>query len=548
MPDRLPYKLGQPVVKVSLLGFSPDLDPSTRGILTNSAALVPTEQGYFGNASIFQAFGSQATSSGGLQYGTCTGMFYSPSTYKNTTANQTSGIVLAAFDSGGISLLENNVFTNWTNGVGVLGGIPWPVGGAARFTQFGNDIIAVNQGASPQVWNVQGATNFFTALGGSPPKGSVVQSVSNNFVFITGAAAPYDDWSTAAAGTDNSWTPSLTTLAATGRLEDTNGPITALKPLYQLLSFACYKQTATYLGQFVGPPTIWQFTPISTAIGTFSQESVVDIGGIHVFPSFYDFYAFDGDSLQKIDTPLHDYFYKTCNITACSQPAQPGSPVTSSPSNIIGAFDYLSNTVFWFFPTTGTVLDTWIAWNIKSNKWTKGGLPTGSASFTGAITPFFGPYGKYGDVNGVLQSTAFQVGVMTQAVAPVSTVGFGYEPFPIASQLYGFGGTNVTNYSPDPTAQFTTGDIGDGLHYFLVTRVRPKFERFPLNIGQITLNGFIKTDLGSTAAQVTGPIPMDIYGWFNMRQSGKWHSFQINLGDQVILSELEVEMVPQGIR
>ena len=533
MPDRLPYKVGQPLVKVQFLGFTPDLDASTRGLLSATNALVANENGYFQNTSIYNSLNSAGPSSNFVG-----GAFYSPSIYAPAVGSNAPGFIVAGYGDGHIYLLENTTFTAWDGG-STFGTNFQPLGGFFRFCQFGNDVLVTNYGGTPAVWASQSATHKFVTLGGSPPAGAIIESVSNNFVFIANSTVTGDDWQCAAQGTDNNWTSSITTLAANGRLLDTQGNITALRSLWQLLSFAVYKLSATYLGQFVGPPVIWQFTPISTSIGTFSQESVVDIGGVHVFPSLYDFYAFDGDSLQKIETPLHDWFYNHLNIPAVSQSLS--GTINLPQSNILGTFDQVNNVVYWLFPTSSTQIDTWIAWNIKSNKWTQGVVPDANVGppdyhATGIVAPYVGPYSQYG-VPGTLQNNITQTGIF------------------IGGQLKGFGGIPpftpgaVAGYTADTTTYLQTGDIGDGLHYFLVTRVRPKFVNYPSNVANITCQGYIRENLGDTAqAAAAGPVGLDPHGWFNLRQSGKWHAFRIILGSACVITELEVEMVPQGIR
>src|SRR5271166_4152654 len=332
------FKQGQ-YTELDFKGFSPDLDTATPGIFVASNSLVPNNKGFF-SPQLLPVSRTNALPA------KCLGAF--TAYFLNGTFRQFAGTN---------THLSENVAGTWTevDGGTTFNATQW------RFAQFGNHTIAVDGVDAPVFATDSG--NFST-LGGSPPVAKLVASISNNFLFMANDTSFSDEWTTCAQGNDGNWTPNASTQASQNRLWDNSGPITGIKPIGANLTLAIYKRDVTYLGQYVAPPVIWQFIKVSSQVGALTQESIVDIGNIHVFPGVDDFYLFDGSNTQRLESPIKKYFYNIINYSA----------IQNGTAFLIGRFDRIKNVVSWHYPTTGTTMDTYLAWNIKSNHWTVNSL------------------------------------------------------------------------------------------------------------------------------------------------------------------------------
>lgn len=479
---------------MKFLGFAPDLDSSTPGVFTNSEALIPTSDGFFRPQPSLVAYGTAMPA-------TVFGAFEAD--YLNGSERVFAGTANHLYEQIG------GTAGGWTQ---VDGGTAFTAnsqpGGGWRFAVFGNVVIAQDGFDAPVATGVAG--NFAAipaATVDKMPTSRCIASVANNFVMLGNIVtspdvlfpAAGDRWWACAQGDYTEWTPSISTLCVTGRLLDTPGPITAIKSIGTNITFAMYKNNATYMGIFVGSPVVWQFIRISSIVGAFSQESIADIGNIHIFPSFDDFWTFDGNNIQRLENPLKDYFYTNLNLTA----------VVNGTSNILAQFDRVKDLVYWYFPTTTTAIDTWICWNIRSNSWTKGTLTVDA--------------------------------VMSPEVPLTPT------PFPGMFKssdhiLYTISG------SANPLASFTTGNIGDHQHKYFISRLRPKFEVYPSDATSILVDGYTLENLGGTSIQANTSVPMIDPGWVNLRQNGRWSNFKFTLGSDCTIIGMDVEAQNMGNR
>lgn len=172
----------------------------------------------------------------------------------------------------------------------------------------GNAVLAASYTNAMQVST--GAA--FSALGGGSPKAQLV-ATNLNFVML----ANYDDgsnqygdgWWCSALGDYTSWTPSLTTQAANGRLLDTPGPIKALVPMRD--AFIAYKDDSMYYGDYFGDTNngiIFGWRLISDRVGCSSAHGVAVLGDKHYFVHRTGIYVFDGAGLTNIGQEVGEFF------------------------------------------------------------------------------------------------------------------------------------------------------------------------------------------------------------------------------------------------
>lgn len=171
---------------------------------------------------------------------------------------------------------------------------------------WGNQIIAVSKENATQSSTGAG----FTALGGSSPKAKIV-AANVNFVMMAdvddGGSNVYTDmvwWS----GIRNpaTWTPSQATQAGRVRLLDVPGPITALVAYGG--KFIAFKNNATFVGEYIGPPYVFSWRMVSNSIGCGFKDMTAECDGKLFFGNKTGVYMFDGQQITNIGSGMFSSF------------------------------------------------------------------------------------------------------------------------------------------------------------------------------------------------------------------------------------------------
>lgn len=260
--------------------------------------------------------------------------------------------------------------------------------------QWGTRIIACGRRYEPGVADplpvlssVNGAT--FTALSGTPPSAAYV-AANVNFVMLahTDDGTEYRDevwWS----GLQNplTWTPSIATQAGRYRLLDVPGRITALVGYKDV--FLAFKEKGVFIGEYVGPPFIFNWRLLSRAIGCVNNHSVVEVDDKLYFINDNGMYEFDGTNFRCVSTPIWRSILHQSGYTKERVGTAPGNwpsvpygenGLTSSyfeddmESNIALGVDQFEGVVWVLTTVLGTV-DYWYAWcyNVRTGKWSRVG-------------------------------------------------------------------------------------------------------------------------------------------------------------------------------
>lgn len=326
---------------VPLIGFSPDVDPTTPGAMLECADMVPTLRG-------MRAAPSTVATDFPASSEACTGA---------ALVQKLDGS--ARFFIGGAALLQEGIAGAWSN---VSRGAGYTAGSNRwRFAQFGNDTAAANKSCVLQR-STSGAFADLTA-----PKASLCETAAGFVVLAdcddtgSGLATGYGDqpnrWWCCGINDITTWAPSLATQATSGLLVDAPGPIRALRRLGSNL--CAYKDKAIFLASYVGPSAgVWQWTMIPGDIGCSSQECVVNIGTAHLFIGETDIYAFDGSRPVPIGAPLRAWFFSRLD--------------RARQSEIAALHDRVNSLVYWFYPSTGAAdgaLDEAIVYNYRVQRW-----------------------------------------------------------------------------------------------------------------------------------------------------------------------------------
>ena len=272
---------------ISLLGFTPDLDPATPGAVSDCEQVIPSEIGMKA-APAAVSVGLAALAS------ECRGAVVT----RNLSGNRR---LLA----GTASKLYEAGTTAWTDVSSSTAGYTLGTDDRWSFCQFGNAAIAATITTKIER-STSGAFSAITAA----PKAQLVESVLGFVVAAHTDESTYGDspdrWWCCAYLDETDWTPSVATQATTGRLIEGGGKITAWKRLGD--DIVAYKQRALFLGRYAGPPEVWRFTQITSDIGCVGQDAVINIGNAHIMVGEDDIYSYDGVRPVPISQGVRQWF------------------------------------------------------------------------------------------------------------------------------------------------------------------------------------------------------------------------------------------------
>lgn len=477
------------------IGFAPDLDPVTPGVIANCSQLIPTLKGMEG---------APTPVDGGLDALPAAPRGSAYVTRLDDVRRMFAGAQTKLYELSGTTWIDVSRAGNY-------------IGGAEnrwRFAQFGNATLATNETEKIQV-----STSGAFADIAQAPKARMLETASG-FVLAFGCndtaigGDRSDSWWCSNIYDHLTWTPGAGNQAAYGYLLDTPGEIRAGKRFGQ--DVVVYKERSMYLGRYVGPPVIWAFQLISSDVGALSQESVVDTGTAQLFISRDNFWIFDGSQPRPLDSPLREWFFKNSD--------------SSYRYKIQGYFDKFNNRVWWFYAPNGSggALTDAIVYHLKTGKWGYAQKTVRAVlDYFTAETPWDswppGPATSYEDIPDVSFDSPY----------------FDND----ASTLAYFDADNkvVTLSGACDAATLTTGDYGDEGAVLDLTAVKPRFLRRP---STATLTNYTKMFSGDVAT--TGSTSAINGNKFDVLAAARYHSFRLAMTGDFEIVGINPELAPDG--
>lgn len=486
-------------MKTNFLGYLPDADPTTQGVIVDCDAMLPSVRGMEGAPSAITA-GAAALSA--ACYGAALGIKLD-NTYR----------VFA----GTLTKLYEMSSTTWTDRTRAVGGdYTTSTAGRWRFAQFGDTSLACNGADTLQ----SSSTAAFANISGAPIA-NCIDTVSG-FVMLggvnlgAGAGMEYDRWICSAyndATSGSAWTPAVSTQCTTGRLVDTPGKITGIRKLgYDCVA---YKNRSMYFGTYEGGAEAWKFRLIPGDIGAPCQEAVVNIGPEHIFIGYEDIYRFDGSRPVPIGEGIRETFFTDLN--------------KQYRHNVIGVHDFVKALVYFYYPSSASAsgaIDSCIVYNYRTGKWGRDDRAIEAAVeyLTGQITyANIGDYfASYAAIN-VAYDSPFWVNT-----SPVNAY------FDTAHTLQTLTGASAAS-------SLTTGDMGDDALYVLLSRARPRYTTQPTTA---TVTNYYKNESGGS--YTTGATTTVSSGKADMLQSASWHRLKYDFTGDVEISGHDVTLTEDG--
>lgn len=470
---------------IPFTGFAPDLDPVSPGVITSCNQIVPTLKGVAGAPTPFDA-GYPALAD------ECRGA---------ATVTRLDG-VRRLFAGTEIAIYEllSSVWSDVSRVGAYTGGVenPW------RFAQFGNTSLATNQTDKIQ-YSISGD---FADIADAP-KARIIFTVGGAIMALAiddarvGGDRP-DAWWASNLYDYSGWTPGPTSQAAFGYFLDTPGEIRGGRALGP--NAVAYKEESIYIGQYVGPPTMWDWEVVSDNVGAISQESIVSIGTSHLFIGKDDFWIFDGTRPQSIGAPVREWFLSNSDQTYRYRTR--------------GYYDKKNAQVWWFYApnsSAGALTDA-LVYNIKSEKWgyAKTTIECAVEYVSPEVTWDDWPPGPATDYENIVDlpfdSPAFDTSVSVLAV-------FGTD-----NKIYSMVG-------PCADSNIVTGDFGADDLYTTLQNVMPRFLQMPTSTN---MTNYTKDMMGADLV-VGNAIPIN-GNKYNVLASARYHRLKFDMvGDHEIV-------------
>jgi hypothetical protein len=486
---------------VPLIGYAPDIDPTTPGVLTNCSAFIPGLKGMEGAPS------PQNTTLPALA-AACKG-----ASVVRKLDNSTR------FFAGSATKLYEAGSASWTDRTRAVGGnYALATDGRWRFAQLSDQSLAANKADILQV----ATTGAFSNAAANAPKVAIVETV-NNFILtfdVNDQGGIYDSadrpngwW---AARSSATWTPSVANEAYTGDLKSTPGKIRAGKRFGQAV--IAYKDRSMYQGIYVGQSG-WEFSLIPGEAGAMSQEVVVDIGTSdnpkHIFMGFEDFYAFDGSRPVSIGTPLSKTVFNELN--------------KQYSYNAMALHDRVNKRVFFFYPVASSVNpDKCVVYNYKTGQW---GRDDRSVE---AVVEYISAGLTYDDLG-----TYYATYDSLPAVSYDSSFWTSGYPSPA---IFNTSHVVQTLDGAVGSSSMTTGDYGSDEMSMLLSRVQPRFLTRP---SSATMTNYYRDSLGGSLT-TDQTVSMDSKGRFDVLRSAQWHRALFNFTGATVVPALRAELTPDG--
>jgi len=475
-----------------VLGFTPDADQTTPGIISECSNLIPYINGMEGAPTPTAPAGVPALAAA------CQGaavVYKLDDTRRVFAGAQTKLYELVAgtwTDRSRAAVYTGSADTVWS------------------FTQFGDATLCANKADV-----IQRSTSGAFADVATAPKAKILFSVGAFVMALNtndGTEKP-DGWHCCAAYDDTSWTPSTATQATSGRLVATAGPLTAGARLGEYA--VAYKKKSIYLGQYVGAPVVWDWVQVPGGdAGCIGQSAICDLGGTHFFVGEDNFFLFDGTVPKPIgDGVLREWFFNN------------SSQVYRYKTVCI--FDRPTSRVWVFYVSRdGSALDSAVVYHVLTKQWGKVSVSIESVmQFVSEAATIDGLTGTIDTMPNVSFDSQYWL-----------AGGRSLSVFNTSHQLQGLIGLSTSS-------SLYTGWFGDDVAITSLDKIVPRFVTKPtaatatpqaiLNSGDVFTDGAVST-LGN--------------GKFDARQSGRWHKAMLTFTGPVQITHCGFDLTKVGER
>ncbi len=478
-----------------LLGFTPDADPMTPGVLTDCTNIIPGENGLQGAPVGIAPVSVPALAD------PCQGAAVV------TKLDGSRRIIAGTADA--LYELLSGAWDDQSDTGGYTGSADsrWSI------CQFGDATLASNGAEGIQRSNGSGA---FAEISGAPTA-KIIFSVGA-FVMalnVNDGASKVDGWHNCASFDDTDWVNDVATLSNSGRLVSTAGAITAGGRLGEFA--IAYKENAIFIGQFVGAPIVWDFVEAPGEAGCVGQNAWCDVRGAHFVVGPDNFWMFDGSRPTAIGGgQVRQWYFDN------------SAPLYRYTTQCI--FDKQNNRVWVFFAGRGsTTPNLALVYHVLTKQWGK------------VVLDMQAP------INYI--SATMTIDDLDDLAATID----GLPDVPFDSQYWLAGGKSLSVFDDtnqllsltgeSATSSFVTGDFGDDEQVTHLSEVRLRFQSNPTTA---TLTTVGRMNEGDTLS--TGRTSTLTNGKFDTRQSARFHRGIFSFTGDFKTNAIRPKVVKEGER
>lgn len=477
-----------------LLGFAPDLESPTPGVLADCEQFIPYESGMEAAPSPTTVTGVSALAAECLGAGVVTKLDGTRRVFAGTTTHLYE-LVSTTWTDRSAATYSGGSDTRWT------------------FAQFGDATIAANRADTLQ----RSTSGAFAAISGAP-KAEVVFTVGSFVMALNvndGAEKP-NGWHCSASFDDTDWTEAVATQCASGLLVATPGPITA--GARQAEYAVAFKSRSMYIGQYVGAPSVWDWIPVPGEVGCVGKEAVTDIDGALFFVGEDQFWIFDGTRPIPVGDQVRQWFADNADSanrykTKC-------------------VFDRQQNRVWVFYPASGSsTCNAALVYHLKTKQWGRA-----NRSIEAVLN-----YVSSGIVIDDLENVAATIDALPDI------------PFDSPFWLAGSRSLAIFNTShllqtmtgSPGASSFTTGDAGEDDAVTLLQQVRL---RFAAGRAPTTASCTVYNKMNSGDSYTAGTTALINDGKFDVLQAARWHRAVVNMTGSPRVTGIRPKFEPAGER
>lgn len=480
---------------VPILGFAPDADQNTPGILSDCENLIPALIGMEGAPSPLTPPDVPALASACIGAAVTEKLDNTRRTFAGTQTRLYELVAGAWADRSRAGNYSAGPDSRWS----------YAQFGDATLTCTGSEVIQRStSGAFADIATAPSAEVLFSV-------GAFVMALNTN----DGVIKP-DGWHCCAAFDDTSWTPSVTTQAASGRLVATPGRLTAGARLGEYA--IAYKERSIYLGQYVGAPVVWDWIQVPGGdAGCVGKNALCDIGGVHFFVGRDNFWLFDGTRPQPIgDGVIRQWFVRNCSSEFIQK--------------TFCTFDKAHSRVWIFYPSVGSSeCDAALVYHVQSKQWGRA-----DRAIQGALTYVSSGYTI--DTMDLVAPT-FDSPLPTSLDSQFWNASSSWPAvFNTSNQLQSLSGSSTAS-------SLTTGEEGDDDSVMLLQQIRFRYGVAPTSASVLTR--YMPNSGGFFVDGVSGALND---GKFDTLKAARWHKAVVNFTGPVRVTHMNATMKAVGNR
>lgn len=477
---------------IPLVGFLPDSDPVTPGVITDCTNLVPYQAGMEGGP------------------GTAT-----PTDVPALAAECRGAAVVYKLDGSrrfvaGTQTKLYEISAGAWDDISQAGNYDIGSEGVWCFAQFGDATMAASKAETIQ----RSTSGDFADIAGAP-KAKIVFPVGSQVMALNvddGSDKP-DGWHCCAVFDETDWTEAYATQSASGRLVSVAGPIMAGGAIGP--HAYAYKQRAIFRGTYVYPDTaIWQWERvIGGDAGCVGQDAWCDIGDRHFIVGETDFWLFDGNTPVPVGEGIRQWFFNRVSQTGISKTRC--------------VFDRQQNRVWVFYCSNGaSSLDSALVWHVATRKWGRADRSIEAAvNYIATGTQINGVSGTFDALPNIPFDSQYWL-----------AGGRAFSIFDTSHQLQALTGSSSSS-------AYTTGDVGDDRGFSLLQEIHLRFAREPTSA-----TATVYSKMTSGADWAAGPTASMQDGKFDFLIEARWFKARIDFAGPVQITKMGEQHKPAGKR